>query len=446
MAPGRYRSRYRTATRPNGAGFDLVRKERVGLITAGTKSELDAAPSSGGPAPMETTWRVNSVDMLRGLVMAFMLLDHTREFVHRDVLNFDATDLNRTNVLLFFTRWITHFCAPVFVFLAGTGAFLQLSRGKSKPELSKFLVKRGLWLILLEFTLLRIVIWFNVDFYFAVELQVIWVIGVSMIALAALIGRPLRLIVMASVSMIALHNLLDVIRVDPMQGSGFRASIWMVLHQPGVIFFTPAVYALVLYPLIPWIGVLAAGYSFGALYQLDAERRRRILFKLGAALLISFVLLRSVNVYGDPSRWGTQRDAVFTVLSFLNISKYPPSLLFLLLTLGAAILALPWFERIEKGRLSRIFITFGRVPLYFYVGQWVAVHILATLAGYLAGQPIGWLFISPLDRPSPNPGNLGFSLWVVYVFWFLGLLLLYPLCRWFAGVKRCRRDWWLSYF
>jgi uncharacterized membrane protein len=413
------------------------------LINAGTKSELDAGYSIGGPAPAATTWRIDSVDLLRGVVMAFMLLDHTREFVHRDVLNFDATDLSRTNVLLFFTRWITHFCAPVFVFLAGTGAYLQMARGKSKSELSRFLVKRGLWLILLEFTLIRVVIWFNVDFHFALELQVIWVIGVSMIALAALVRLPLRLVAAISVAVIALHHLLDAIRVNPAQG--FRAYVWMALHQSGVIFFTPTVYGLVLYPLIPWIGVLAAGYAFGAVYRLEAERRRRILFKLGIALLAIFVLLRSVNVYGDPSRWGMQNNAIFTVLSFLNVSKYPPSLLFLLLTLGAAILALPWFERIEKGRLSRIFITFGRVPLFFYFGQWVAVHVLATLAGYLAGQPVGWLFISPLDRPSPNPGNLGFSLWVVYVFWFLGLLLLYPLCRWFAEVKRRRRDWWLSY-
>ncbi len=415
------------------------------MITAGTKSELDAGSSSGGPGPVATTWRVDSVDLLRGVVMAFMLLDHTREFVHRDILNFDATDLGRTNVPLFFTRWVTHFCAPVFVFLAGTGAFLRLARGKSKSELSGFLVKRGLWLILLEFTLIRVVIWFNVDFHFALELQVIWVIGVSMIALAALTHLPLRLVATASVAVIALHNLLDIVRVAPMQGPGFRANVWMALHQPGVIFFTPTVYGLVLYPLIPWIGVLAAGHTFGAFYQLEAERRRRILFKLGIALLAIFVLLRSVNVYGDPSRWVTQKNAVFTALSFLNVSKYPPSLLFLLLTLGAAILALPWFERIEKGRLSRIFITFGRVPLFFYVGQWITVHILATSAGYLAGQPIAWLFMSPLGRPSPNPGNLGFSLWVAYVFWFLGLTLLYPLCRWFAEAKRRRRDWWLSY-
>jgi len=377
--------------------------------------------------------------------MVIMLLDHTREFVHRDILNFDAMDLTKTNVLLFFTRWITHFCAPVFVFLAGTGAFLQMARGKSKPELSKFLVKRGLWLILLEFTLIRVVVWFNLDFHFALELQVIWVIGVSMIALAALIRLPLRLIAVISIAIIALHNLLDAVRVDPMQGPGFRTSIWMALHQQGPIFFTPTVYGLALYPLIPWICVAPAGYAFGAFYQMEAERRRRILFRLGAALLLSFVLLRSVNVYGDPSRWGMQKNAIFTVLSFLNVSKYPPSLLFLLLTLGAAILALPWFERIEKGRLSRIFITFGRVPLFFYVGQWITVHFLATLAGYLAGQPIAWLFVSPLNRPSPNPGNLGFSLWMTYACWFLGLLLLFPLCRWFAEVKRRRKDWWLSY-
>jgi uncharacterized membrane protein len=394
----------------------------------------------------ETTLRVNSVDLLRGVVMVVMLLDHMREFVHRDELNFQATDLGRTNVLLFLTRWITHFCAPVFVFLAGTGAFLQMARGKSKSELSKFLVKRGLWLILLELTLIRVLVWFNIDFHYALQLQVIWVIGVSMVALAALIRAPLRLIAALSVAMIALHNLLDPIRVNPVPPpTGLLAAVWMVLHQPGPIFFTPAIYGLVLYPLIPWIAVLPAGYAFGAFYQLEAERRRRILFRLGAALLAVFVLLSIVNVYVDPSRLGTQKNSIFTVLSFLNVSKYPPSLLFLLLTLGAAILALPWFERIEKGRLSRIFITFGRVPLFFYFGQWITVHILATSAGYLAGQPIGWLFVSPLNRPSPNPGNLGFSLWVVYVFWFLGLLLLYPLCRWFSEVKRRRRDWWLSY-
>lgn len=395
------------------------------------------------------TRRVNAVDLLRGVVMVIMLLDHTREFVHREVLNFDPSDLSKTNTLLFFTRWITHFCAPVFVFLAGTGAFLQGARGKSKAELSRFLVTRGLWLILLEVTVIRIIVWFNVDYHFALMLQVIWAIGVSMIALAALIHLPLRAVAIISIAMIALHNALDLIRVSPpapgTAGPGFWASVWMVLHQPGIIFFTPTIHGLVLYPLIPWIGVLAAGYCFGAVYQWEPERRRRFLFKLGGGMLIGFVVLRAINLYGDPLRWSVQKNAVFTLLSFLNVLKYPPSLLFLLLTLGVAILALPWFERMEQGWLSRVFITFGRVPLLFYIGQWITVHVLAMAAGSLAGQPIGWLFTGLLDRPAPNPGNLGFSLWVVYAFWFLGLLLLYPVCRWFADVKRRRKDWWLSY-
>jgi len=393
--------------------------------------------------------RIDAVDLLRGIVMAIMLLDHTREFIHREVLNFDPTDLSKTNTLLFFTRWVTHFCAPVFVFLAGTGAFLQAARGKSEAELSKFLVTRGLWLILLELTVIRVIVWFNVDFHFALQLQVIWAIGVSMIVLAVLIHLPLRAIAAISITMIALHNLLDPFRVNPpaagTAGPGFLGSIWMVLHQPGIIFFTPKIHGLVLYPLIPWIGVLAAGYCFGAVYQWEPERRRRFLLKLGGGLLIGFVVLRAINRYGDPNQWRVQKNAIFTVLSFLNVSKYPPSLLFLLMTLGTAILVLPWFERVEKGWLSRIFITFGRVPLLFYMGQWVTVHVLAILAGYLAGQPIGWLFNGFLDLPRPNPGNLGFSLWVVYLCWLLGLLLLYPLCRWFADVKRRRQDWWLSY-
>lgn len=400
------------------------------------------------PTSSSATQRVNAVDLLRGVVMVIMLLDHTREFVHRDVLNFDPTDLSRTHTLLFFTRWITHFCAPVFVFLAGTGAFLQGTR-KSRPELSRFLITRGLWLILLEVTLIRVIVWFNVDYHFALMLQVIWVIGVSLIVLAGLRYLPLRAIATISIVMIALHNTLDVFRVSPpapgAAGPGFWASVWMVLHQPGIIFFTPTIHGLVLYPLLPWIGVLAAGYCFGAVYQWEPERRRRFLLKLGSGMLIGFVLLRALNLYGDPLRWSVQKNAVFTLLSFLNVLKYPPSLLFLLLTLGAGILALPWFERVGQSWGSRVFITFGRVPLLFYVGQWITVHLLAISAGYLAGQPIGWLFTGLLDRPASNPGNLGFSLWVVYALWLLGLLLLYPVCRWFADVKRRRKDWWLSY-
>lgn len=415
-----------------------------------SEAEIPSSPIINGVVPASNIQRVNAVDLLRGVVMVLMLLDHTREFVHREALDFDPGDLSRTNTILFFTRWVTHFCAPVFVFLAGTGAYLQSARGKSKPELSRFLITRGLWLILLELTVIRVIVWFNFDFHFAFMFQVIWVIGVGMILLAGLIRLPLRVVTIGSIAMIALHNLLDPIRVQAFPAPGRPLpggwdAIWMILHQQGMIFLTPTVYGLALYPLIPWVGVLAAGYSFGAVYRWEAARRRRVLFRLGAGLLLAFVVLRGLNVYGDPSRWSTQKNAWFTVLSFLNVTKYPPSLLFLLMTLGAAILALPWFERMKPGWFARVMITFGRVPLFFYLGQWIVAHGLAVLAAYLAGQPVGWLLAGPIEQPRPNPGNLGFSLWVVYVFWLAGLLLLYPLCRWFAEVKRRRRDWWLSY-
>jgi uncharacterized membrane protein len=408
------------------------------------------ADSSTNHQAVPRTARVNAVDLLRGIVMVIMLLDHTREFTHRDFLNFDPSDFSRTNTMLFFTRWVTHFCAPVFVFLAGTGAYLQLLRGKSKAELSRFLITRGLWLIVLELTIIRVIVWFNLDFHFAFMLQVIWVIGVAMILLAVLLYLPLRAVAIASLAVIALHNLLDGIRVQgfsapgqPLWGAG--RTVWLLLHQQGMVFLTPDVYGLVLYPLIPWVAVLTAGYCFGVVYEWDAARRQRFLWRLGCGLLAIFVVLRAVNVYGDPSRWSGQKNAWFTALSFLNVSKYPPSLLFLLLTLGAAMLALPWFERMREGWFASVMMTFGRVPLFYYLGQWLVVHGLALLLARLAGQPTGWLFVAPLEQPRPNPGNLGFSLWVAYACWLAGLALLYPLCRWFAELKRRRRDWWLSY-
>lgn len=394
--------------------------------------------------------RVEAVDLLRGIVMVIMMLDHTREFVHREVLNFDPTDLTKTSTLLFFTRWITHFCAPIFVFLAGTGAYLQLARGKSKAELSRFLITRGLWLIFLELAVLRFIVWFNADLHFAFVLQVIWVIGVGMILLAGAIYLPLRVVAIGSIAVIALHNLLDPIQVQsfPAPGRplpGGWSTLWMLLHQPGLPFLTPSVNGLIAYPLIPWVTVLLAGYCFGAVYQWEPARRQRLLVRLGAGMLIGFVILRGINLYGDPSRWSPQKNAWFTVLSFLNVSKYPPSLLFLLLTLGVGIIFLPLFERSGTGALSRALVTFGRVPLLFYFGQWIVAHGLAILLSLLAGKPIGWLLVGPMEQPRPNPGNLGFSLWVVYVCWLAGVLALYPLCRWFAGVKQRRRDWWLSY-
>ena len=396
--------------------------------------------------------RVDAVDLLRGLIMVIMMLDHTRDFVHSGAFAFDPTDLTRTYPLLFFTRWITHFCAPVFVFLAGTGAYLQELRGKTKPELSKFLLSRGLWLIFLELTVVRVLIFFNAHYYtlFAL-LQVIWAIGWSMIALSALIHLRLRTIVVISVGMIALHNLLDGIRVTSWAGPGtpvpgVGASLWKILHEPGLIFpfGYPGPAAQVLYPLVPWIGVMGAGYAFGSIYRMDGAARKRALLRIGGAITVSFILIRAINVYGDPSPWAAQRTPVMTALSFLNVSKYPPSLLFLLMTLGPAILFLAVLEGRGRGPLAKVLITYGRVPLFFYLLQWATAHGLAVVASWLAGKPVAPLF-GDLGFGPPPPQGFGFGLGAVYLLWAVGLLMVYPLCRWFAGVKARRHDWWLSY-
>jgi len=415
--------------------------------------------------------RIDSIDLLRGIVMVVMMLDHTRDFMHSGSFQFDPTDLTQTNVALFFTRWITHYCAPVFVFLAGTGAYLQLARGKSRQDLSRFLITRGLWLIVLEFTLVRLGATFSLDYHFMGMMQVIWVIGVSMIVLAVLIYLPLSVIAVFAVAMIALHNLLDRFHVQGWQGPGtaapsYSAKLFIILHQPFEAFPivgwpSPAVF--VLYPLVPWIGVMAAGYAFGVVYQWDRARRRRLLYWLGTVMTGLFIVVRATNLYGDPSRWSRQSSMLFTVLSFLNTTKYPPSLLFLLMTLGPAMLALGLFESsfesapetrnpkpsytvgLLPGRgLRNFFVTFGRVPLFFYLLQWPAAHLIAVIVHAAAGKPWRWMFGSLIGVEPPPPG-VGFSLAVVYACWLVGVILLYPLCKWFAGVKARRRDWWLSY-
>jgi uncharacterized membrane protein len=402
---------------------------------------------------LTTKRRVDSVDLLRGLIMVIMMLDHTRDFVHyaSNVL-LDPTDPAKTWPLLFFTRWITHFCAPLFVFLAGTGAYFQWMRGKPKSELSRFLVSRGLWLIALELIVLRPIIMFNFDYAGLFGfLQVIWTIGWSMIFLAAIIHLPMRAVVFGSIAVIALHNLLDGLRVTSWQGPGtpvpgFAATIWHILHVPGVVFLFGASGppSLVLYPLIPWIAVMSAGYALGALYRRPEAERKKILYRLGAAITIGFIVIRAINIYGDPSKWSQQRTLTRTFLSFLNTSKYPPSLLFLMMTIGPALIFLAFFDARRRGAISRVFITYGRVPLFFYVGQWIFAHSLALIAGKIAGHPTDYLFHNIAFGPPWEPGS-GFGQGMTYILWVLGVALLYPLCKWYAGLKARRTDWWLSY-
>ena len=397
--------------------------------------------------------RIHSVDLLRGIVMMIMLLDHVREYVHARALQNDPTDPATTTVTLFFTRWITHFCAPAFVLLSGVSIYLQKRNGKGTGELSRFLWTRGLWLIFLEFTVVRFLVVFNLDYSFFGMAQVIWVIGVSMILMAAMIHLPAKVIGLAGLAMIVLHDLFDGVRVPPQIAFAgtpppdLLQSLWIVLHQPGVVpLFGGHTQIFFAYPLIPWIGVMMAGYALGTIYDLQAEKRKRRFLYGGAAAIALFILLRLLNVNGDPSRWSEQATQLSTFLSILNTTKYPPSLLFLLMTLGPALVVLALADGIDgKALWQRICITFGRVPMFFYILQWIVAHGAGVLLGFLAGVDVNYLFLDLFQMGRAAPPIHGFSLMTVYIVWITGLAAVYPLCAWYGGVKMRNKHWLLSY-
>lgn len=397
-------------------------------------------------ASLARSTRLAGIDMLRGTVMVVMTLDHVRDFFHRDAMLFSATDLTKTTPVLFFTRWITHFCLPVFMFCAGMGTFLWQQRGgRTRGELSRFLLTRGLWFVALELTVMQFAYDFNVSSTNLVLLLILYIFGVCMIALAALIHLPFRLLAVVSLAIIALHNCLDGIA-----GARFGAEAWAwdLLHQPGV-FQCAGRLVLVTYTLLPWVGVMAAGFCFGKLYTLDSATRRRIMLRIGLAATLAFFALRIVDRYGDPAPWSTQTSAVFTILSFLNCTKYPGSLDFLLMTLGPAILLLAWFDGRSAWAANPLAV-FGRVPMFYFILHFYLIHALLALFSLVryGGAAFGFIF-NPLPSfggPSQLfPPNFGYSLWTVYAVWLVVVAALYPLCRWFANVKARRRDWWLSY-
>jgi len=402
-----------------------------------------ARATSVAELPVAIRPRVEAVDLLRGVVMVLMALDHARDFVSD--ARFDPLDLSRTTGALFLTRWVTHFCAPVFLFLAGTGAFLSAARGKTRSQLAWFLLTRGLWLVALEFTLVHLGWFFNLEYRLLLG-QVIWAIGCSMLALAGLVFLPTWAVAALGVALIASHNLFDGVRVDSL--GSFRW-LWAALGSSsftdGPLELWPGVYFFVAYPLLPWLGVMAAGYGFGRLWVLDRGPRRRWLLGLGAGLTLLFVALRAVNRYGDPSPWSAQPSGLFTFFSFLNTSKYPPSLLFLLMTLGPALLALALFDR-PSGPLSRVFVTFGRAPLFFYLLHLPVIHLVALGLAYARYGEVGFLFQNvAFAGPGQLPAGYGYGLPVVYLVWFSVVVTLYPACRWFSGLKSRRRTVWLSY-
>jgi uncharacterized membrane protein len=396
-------------------------------------------PAIAEPAvePVVTTRvRIEAIDVVRGVIMILMALDHVRDFFGNSGLN--PTDPATTTVPLFFTRWITHFCAPVFFLLTGTGAYLSL-RKQTKPELSRFLFTRGLWLIFLELTVTRCLGWqFNFD-YHVTMLIVLWALGWAMIVLSILVYLPASVVTAFGVVMIATHNLLD--SVDSSN------PFWSILHSPNVIVNQPGRVVRVIYVLIPWIGVTAAGYGLGQIYSRPSTRRKAFLLPLGIGLTAAFLVLRGVDVYGDPLPWSTQKSAVFTALSFLNTTKYPPSLLYLLMTLGPALLFL-WAVDAGTPRWLRPALIVGKVPMFYYLSHIPLIHLLAVAVCYARYGQVHWMFESPTLRQFPItlPPGWGYSLPIVYLVWAVVVLTLYPLCRWFADLKRRRSDAWLSYF
>jgi len=386
--------------------------------------------------------RIQSIDLLRGLVMIIMALDHTRDFFHQQAFTGDPLDLATTTPALYFTRWITHFCAPVFVFLSGTSIFLQGKR-KTKNELSAFLFKRGLWLIFIELFIIGFAWTFDITFKVFV-LQVIWAIGISMVLMGLIIRLPFKLILAVGLMIVLGHNAFDSVR------STQQGFMWDLVRNGD--FATHALgggYQLVIiYPFLPWLGLMMLGYCLGKLYvpSFDAVKRKKILIRTGLGLLLFFVLLRYANVYGDPRPWSSQKDGLFTFLSFINVHKYPPSLLYMCITIGFALIFLSLIEN-TVNRITKVIIVYGRVPFFYYVLHFYILHILCMILfvarGHAFGEATPDIFGIPFHFMIAGEG---YSLGIVYLIWIGIVIALFPVCKWYDNYKTAHKEKkWLSY-
>jgi len=412
-----------------------LRQNSLAVVTA-PATVIDYLPSQ-----KILTNRIQSIDMLRGLVMIIMAIDHVRDYFHYDAFMYSPTDLSKTNPALFFTRFITHYSAPVFVFLAGLSSYLYGLR-KSKSELSFFLLTRGLWLIFVEIFIVGLFRTFNVAYPYS-SLQVIWAIGLSMMALSAITYMKRNLILLSGLLLVLGHNLLDFIHVE---GNSLPAFLWSVLHDEKHFAFGRFI-IYVHYPVLPWLGVMILGYYLGSLYApgYDPHKRKRILRLLGIGAPGLFIILRLDNWYGDPAHWSVQKNAAFSLLSFLNVTKYPPSLLYLLITLGPALILLAAMERPVNKLTSKI-VTFGRVPMFYYLAHILLIHIVAAVAALITGH-VEMGILNNAVNSVPELKGYGFGLATVYIIWIGLIVLLYPFCKWFERYKRNHQSqyWWLSY-
>lgn len=381
--------------------------------------------------PASRSGRLDFIDLLRGLIICLMVLDHVRDFTHRDALLFDPLDLTKTSPILFLTRWITHLCAPTFVLLSGVSICLQAHKGKTGWALSRFLVTRGLWLIVLELT----VVDFGFDYAISpIFLQVIYAIGFSMVIMALLIHLPRKAVLGTGILIVAGHNLLDGV-----QAHGALAALWPFLMQPG-----PALGGYVLYPALPWLGIMCIGYGAGPVYLLEAGKRTRVMTAIGVGMIVLFLILRLPNMYGDVKPWALPAHAALAPLAVMDVSKYPPSLDYVLITIGITTLlgvALQWTPK----WLAKPLLAFGRTPLLTYLLHLYVAHTLALVVGQVMGVPLADFF-GQLSHPERLiRDHWGLPLWGTYLVWLSVLIILYPISSAYATYRATHKHWWQSY-
>ncbi|MFD0749945.1 DUF1624 domain-containing protein [Mucilaginibacter calamicampi] len=383
--------------------------------------------------------RNQSIDFMRGLVMIIMALDHVRDLMHVTSLTQSPTDLSFTTPVLFFTRWITYLCAPTFVFLSGTSAFLSMQSKNDVEATRAFLFKRGLWLIVLEFTVVNFGMWFDVKFSFLI-FEVIAAIGFSFLILGLLINIPARTIGLIGVGILVCHNFIS---FTPAISAPFSEKILASLFAPGAFPYGNGKLFFMGYPPIPWLGIMLTGFGAGHYFTLSKQKQRVLFFRSGLIAIGLFFLLRLINIYGDPAKWSVQKSALFSILSFLNVSKYPPSLQFSLLFLGIMLLVVALVQGVNN-KFTTIVCTYGKTPLFYFLVHWYIIHPLVFIMIFLQGFTWGdMVFGSSFGRPKTGSG---IELWAVYLVWAGLVLLMYPLCKWFGKYKqRHKEKSWLRY-
>ena len=384
--------------------------------------------------------RISSIDIARGLVMIIMALDHTRDFLHMDAITQNPTNMATTSPVLFFTRWITHLCAPSFVFLSGISAYISLNNGQDQRAGRRFLLSRGIWLLILEFTIINFALWFDIHFRVFI-FEVIATIGAGFILLSFLSRFSPKILLITGLVIIFGRDCIAFVPMPTTPALQFSGSL---LFGPGAFPLSPNRLFVIAYPVLPWLGIMLTGFAAGRLFERPVIQRKKLFRRIGLSSLGLFLLIRAANIYGDPSRWGVQKNAVFTLLSFLNVSKYPPSLLFSLCMLGILLLLLSVIEGRDNS-ITRCLSVYGKTPLFYFIIHLYIIHLIMLLLVLVQGYPLADLAFAPFKQGRPKD-NWGLSLPYIYLMWIGVVSLLYPLCRWYGRYKAAHREKkWLRY-